>query len=64
MIFNKLVLDYINQRKLLFNQYILVVFLTFPAETIIISRMYSELFNNLKKKLIDVMQSPMILLSP
>ena len=49
MILKKLVLDYINKRKLLFLQYIIVVFLTFPAESIIISRMYSELFNNLKK---------------
>lgn len=63
MIFNKLVLDYIKQRKLLFTQYILVVFLTFPAETIIISRMYSELFNNLKKKNTDLIKNRNIIIA-
>lgn len=49
MILNNLYLDYVKKRKLLFLKYFLIVCLTFPAESLVISRMYSELFNNLKK---------------
>ena len=49
MLIQNLYYDYINNRKFLFIKYIAIVCLTFPAETLVISRMYSKLFNNIKE---------------
>lgn len=49
MIINNLFFNYLSQRKGLFVLYLLVVFLTFPAETLVISRLYSELFSSIRK---------------
>lgn len=49
ILLKELLYDYINKRKTLFLKYIIFVFLTFPAESIGISRLYGELFATIRK---------------
>lgn len=50
---NELLIDFLNNNKLLIISFILITLLTFPTETILIPRLYGKLFSSKKSKIFN-----------
>ena len=46
----KLLLDYFDKNKGLLSLYVVVILFTFPVESVVLSRLYSRLFEQVRKK--------------
>ncbi len=51
LIFNKLVTDFILSNKQFMIYYIIIITCTWPAEAVVLSRLYSNMITNLKKRI-------------